>query len=510
MTTRISRRQFLKLISLLTLSGMNSHVIAPESQSEIVDEPPNVIVFVFDTLSALHLQLYGYQRDTMPHVSELAKKATVYHAHYSAGNFTMPGTASILTGTYPWTHRGFHLAGSVLDEFCSKNLFHILRKNHYTSFAFSQNMFANILLSQLQDSIAQLKLPRDVPLTDYNLSDLLFQRDYGTAVRSEQAYLQNVGRTANSLFLDILSWLLQESRTQENNHQLTDLYPRGVPMFEDIECTLEGTMDWLIHQLRELQEPYFAYIHLVPPHFPYQTRAEFVDIFKDGWKPHPKPEHTFSQGKSVEELNELRRLYDEYIAYADAEFGRFYNMLSREENPKNTWLILTSDHGEMFERGIWEHNTRTLFQPIIQVPLLIFEPGQTDRQDIYTSTSSVDLFPTIMHLTGVTLPTWCEGKLVPPFTMSGTTDRECIFAVEAKSNPRSGPLNIATVAMVKDHYKLIKYWGYHGYEDFFELFDLKNDPEERVDLSTSRKSLAKDMKEELRLKIEENDNRTFE
>jgi arylsulfatase A-like enzyme len=508
MSNQLSRRKFLKLLSLLTISGMSASIIPPKTRSKVTDQRANVVVLVFDTLSALHIPLHDYQRNTMPHLTELAKNGTVYHSHYSAGNFTMPGTASLLTGAYPWTHRGFHLAGSILEEFRTRNLFRTLSENQYTCFAFSQNMYATILLSQLRDSIKQLMLPRDVPLEDNNLADLLFPGDYATAIRSELAYFSNHGRTANSLFLDLLRWLLQEKNIRETNRQLIELFPRGVPKLEDIDCTLENTIDWLILQLQELPHPYFAYIHLVPPHFPYQTRFDFIDIFKDGWRPKPKPDHTFSKGHSIEELNELRRLYDEYIAYADAEFGRFFDLFSRKNDQDNTWIILTSDHGEMFERGIWEHSTRTLFQPIIRVPLVIFKPGQLGRQDIYSSTSSIDLLPTIMHLTGSEPPAWCEGKLLPPFRTKKSLDREAIFAIEAKSNPRLGPLNVATVAMMKENYKLIKYWGYEGIEDFYELYDLENDPEEHIDLSSSRKSLANDLLEELRLKIEGIENRT--
>ena len=74
----------------------------------------NVIVLVFDAWSAHDVPLYGYQRDTVPNVVRFAENATVYHNHYTAGTFTVPGTASLLTGLLPWSHRAFQLgAGGV-------------------------------------------------------------------------------------------------------------------------------------------------------------------------------------------------------------------------------------------------------------------------------------------------------------------------------------------------------------------------------------------------------------
>jgi len=64
---------------------------------------PNVLVIVFDTLSAAHTSVDGYPRRTTPHLERFAERATVYHRHHSAGNFANPGTASLLTGAYPWS-----------------------------------------------------------------------------------------------------------------------------------------------------------------------------------------------------------------------------------------------------------------------------------------------------------------------------------------------------------------------------------------------------------------------
>ena len=167
----------------------------------------------------------------------------------------------------------------------------------------------------------------------------------------------------------------------------------------------------------------------------------------------------------------------------------------------DTYLIVTSDHGEMFERSIRGHVTPTLYEPVLRVPLLISKPRRRERRDIYEPTSCVDLLPTLLHITGKTVPDWCEGNLLPSFGDSAARGHPTIFAVEAKSNPKRAPLTKGTVALVKNQHKLIHYFGYDSHESEYELYDLTNDPEELEDVHTSKKSIAEDLKEQLAEKL---------
>src|SRR5512134_3266309 len=91
----LTRREFLKWISLAPV-GIYSRPLSDILQN--ATSSPNVIVIVFDAWSQHHVSLYGYPRPTMPNLEKFAEHATVYHNHYSAGTFTVPGTSSLLTG----------------------------------------------------------------------------------------------------------------------------------------------------------------------------------------------------------------------------------------------------------------------------------------------------------------------------------------------------------------------------------------------------------------------------
>jgi len=140
--------------------------------------------------------------------------------------------------------------------------------------------------------------------------------------------------------------------------------------------------------------------------------------------------------------------------------------------------------------------TPVLYEPVIRVPLLIAMPGQHERQDVHGLTSAVDLLPTLMEASGHDAPEWCEGRALVRKLGELPEESRSGFCVEAKSNPKWGPLRRATVALVGDRYKLIRYVGYDGLESEYELYDLIQDLEEQADLAGDVR-LAKELQDEL-------------
>ena len=260
----------------------------------------------------------------------------------------------------------------------------------------------------------------------------------------------------------------------------------------------DGIMDLLGSQ----PNPFFAYMHLFPPHYPYAPSKEFIGIFPEDWSPIPKKEHFFSKGETQPRLDGLRMQYDEYIAHTDAELGRLIDHLEETGLLASSYLIVTSDHGELFERGVHGHNTPLLYEPITHVPLLISMPGQNQRVDIQSPTSNIDLLPTILSLSGQAIPDWCEGEVLPG--LGGEASRQgSIYSVEAKTNYAFKALSTVTIALYKDSYKLIYYRGYPGHDGISELYNIENDPEELEDRYTIETGVAKELETELIAKLDE-------
>ncbi len=512
MKPQLGRRDFLKWASLLPFLGVKWPGLVDQPRGFSRDsQAPNVLILVFDTLSARHVSLYGYQRETTPNLARFAERATVYHAHSAGGNFTSPGTASLLTGTYPWSHRAFHIQGTMSRLFEARNIFSLFGSKGYYRIAYTHNQAADALLYQLRQHLDERKEPRELSVLFHPVPDRLFPNDYNVARTAEAQFLRGgIGEDLwpSSLFLAWFYNTLWGQRAWSVKQKLADAFPRGAPDYNSQERSglillLEDAIDWLQTQVSRLPRPYLAYIHLFPPHAPYATRREFIDIFDDGWAPLPKPRLFFDQEASEEHLNLQRRLYDETIAYVDAEFGRLYDDLQKTGALENTCLVFTSDHGEMFERGIIGHVTPALYHPLVHVPLLISRPGQAVREEVYTPTSAVDVLPTLLHVTGQPIPEWCEGEVLPPFGEGAAKSERGIFTVEAKENPKQGPLTKGTVSLRRGRYQLIHYFGYLGVEREFELYDLENDPEERENLYSPNNPLAVELQKALEEKLQE-------
>jgi len=503
----ITRRDFLKLAGLLPISiaaprFINSLYTNYQAQTQ----PPNVIIVVFDAFSALDISLYGYQRETTPNLARLAERAVVYHNHYSGGNFTTPGTASLLSGMLPWKHRQFFHFGEGSEIFIKNNIFKAF-ENHYR-LAYTHNPLANNLLNKLNrgGNIENYVPSKQLFLTTDGFISDWFKKDDDIASIS---WIRIAKRMEEGFAYSLFFPHIYEPYRENKIAGLNPYYPRGIPSVKsDNYFLLERAIDWLGNLVESTPQPFFSYFHLMPPHAPYKTHIDFYELFQDDdWKPVPKPLDLFGKKEDIryEDIWKKHTSYDEFILYADREFGRFFDNLEKSGLLENTWVILTSDHGELFERGVFGHFTPLLYQPVIRVPLMIFEPGRTNRTDIYSNSSAVDVLPTLAHVTGQKQADWSEGNVLPPFGPERGPDRS-LYVIEARTNAQYDPITVATTTLVKGSYKLQYFFGYDelGTDgERVELYDLKNDPEELNDLSSSKLETTAELLNELKQKLAE-------
>ena len=500
MNNRLSRRDFLKIASVLPLGFFAPPVartLQPLVQGGAGER--NIIIIVFDALSACDLSFHGFARQTTPNLARLAKRGIVYHNHFAGGNFTIPGTASLLTGVLPWSHRAINLGGEVDASYLNKSIFHAFSDRYRV--AYTHNVFANMLLSQFSAGLDEY-IPRESFFLDTydKLISTLFKNDDDIATVSWIRNMQvHEDGSAYSLFLSHLYENLQERRLEN----LEPRFPRGVPLAGTVNhFLLETAIDGIGRRLVELPQPFIGYFHFLPPHHPYRTSKEFFNAFRgDGVRFLEKPTEPLARRVKRNQAR-TRTEYDEYILYCDQEFGKLYNTLEAGGLLENSWVILTSDHGEMFERGIDGHGSDVLYQPVVRIPLVIFEPGRQTGMDIHQPTSAIDILPTLMHLAGKKTVDWTEGSVLPPF--SDQDSGRSVFAVQAIDNAPRAPLTQASIIQVKENYKLHYYFGYPQLPggETVKLFDIQADPEEMVDLYSSRKGIATELLDEIKTNLQ--------
>ncbi len=493
----LNRRDFIKITGAAALAGaVQSFPFSIKTINYQSQSAPNIILVLFDALSAAHLSLYGYPRQTSPNLDRFAEKATVYHNHHAAGNYTTPSTASLFTGTYPWTHRALNLSSLVSSAVQPNNLFNLLDSNYYQA-AFAQNTFVDMLLHQFNQHLDLHEAVDQFTLAGRVFYDDLTPRDAIFGMKSMDQFLFKREEAHGSLFFSIFNDLATQLAYKRQTSLLKSDYPSGPPRLAntDVYFHMGQVMEGVIELLDELPAPHFAYLHFMPPHMPYVPRREFIGRFVDGWTPPVKKKHRLAPGVSQDRLDQLRITYDEFVADLDFEFGRLVDYLEASGRLEDSIVIFTSDHGELFERGVSGHSTPLMFEPLTRIPLIIHAPGQTMRKDVHSLTSNVDLLPTFAQIMDIGIPPWCEGRPLPEFGGDPDLQRE-IFVVEAKANPAYEILRKATIAMLRWPFKLVSYRGYKHYQDAYELYDLENDPDEMQNLFPDH-PLGREMRSEL-------------
>lgn len=491
-----TRRDFLKL---MFLAGLEFMIPGPMHNLSYDHDRPNIIIILFDAMSASNMSLYGYPRETTPHLTRFAERSVVYHNHYSGGNFTTPGTASMLSGMFQWKHRALSHGGLVQEELAAYNLFSLLGDDYFR-LMFSQNLWPDRLVSQYYGDVE-----RFLPITSFSLRgnhlvmDKMGKERYLASIVFDEFLFRTHIHVPGSALFGYLNKSLALN-TLEAHRKHPD-YATGVPEVEGIanylnEDIYKGVLNEII-ELEAQQKPYFSYFHLYSPHAPYKPSRKYARLFRnDGYIPKSKPQHPYGSGWDEEELLTKRIRYDRQIAHVDAEFGNLIEQLDIAGVLDDSYIILTSDHGEMFERGFAGHGEPLMYEPGVKIPLLIHAPRQTTRQDVQVSTSNVDLLPTVLSIVGKPLPSILDGQVLPG--IGGAEDSErSLFSMYAVENSQFSPITKAAICMHKGRHKLIAYLGYDLLDGTYELYDLENDPEEMQNLVETNPDVFAKLREEL-------------
>ncbi len=132
---------------------------------------------------------------------------------------------------------------------------------------------------------------------------------------------------------------------------------------------------------RDPAKPFFGWVHYSDPHAPYRKH----------WEHNPAGVKTWHLKKK----ERVRARYDSEIAFADAELGRLLAVL-----PANTAVVFVADHGEsLYEHDYLGHGRR-IYQPGLQIPLIIRAAGVAPGRTRIPA-RGVDLGPTLLGLAGL-------------------------------------------------------------------------------------------------------------
>jgi len=185
--------------------------------------------------------------------------------------------------------------------------------------------------------------------------------------------------------------------------------------------------------------------------------------------------------------------YDAELAYLDQHIADVLDTLEYTGLEENTFVMITSDHGEeMYEHGIFfDHHG--LYDANIHTPLIARLPGQAKGIRISHHIRHTDIAPTILQVAGVDIPKEMPGKSLLPFLIGKKPETwrdDTLLTLENSW--------MSKWALRKGGFKLIKARepDWHGFPPR-ELYNLPSDTGETHNLIEAESKLADEMDKEL-------------
>ena len=389
------------------------------------NQPCNVILIIPESVSARHMGIYGYERDTTPFIDKFfGKEGIVFENAWSTAPWTWPSFASIFTS---------QLSSDVFVETWRDKLsdtiptfIDVLERNGIPKFV--THTWTLFPFGKMDSFVTKFKIEERFQGEDY------------------------------FLFLKAIEWI--EGRFQKKEEQ---------PFFLILQPVTP-------HAPYDPPEPY-RYFFDAPSEYPGAVYEEIIAA-----------QRALDSGENIEkELEWFRLQYDQEIRYLDSLIEFFISQIS-EEILKKTVFIFTSDHGQAMgqHQNIANMGHRgTLYEEEIHIPFIIKAPG-VKAVRIHQLISHLDTGPTVLAIFGLEIPDTFRGiSLLPLLQGKELQSKERIVwagnvhepsptpekILKIKPEVRSGPFqNSRERAARKENWKLIQ-----RSDGSLELYNLEED-----------------------------------
>ena len=236
--------------------------------------------------------------------------------------------------------------------------------------------------------------------------------------------------------------------------------------------------------------------------------------------PHNPPERLLQKYQAKVEPVRLAKYYA-MCEWFDETCGQLVQFLDEKQLADNTLVIYVTDNGwiqrtkqmkipEGWTAGFAPRSKQSPFEGGIRTPIMLRWPGKIQPKEYEHLVSSIDLCPTILAAVGVTNESELPGKDLLPLVVEGKSfDRHTLFGevfahdIADLDDPSASLLYLWCI---NQNRKLI--WrrngkkGRYGHlhpqmDNELAMFDLTDDPHERIDLSGSREDVMARMKSEI-------------
>lgn len=227
-------------------------------------------------------------------------------------------------------------------------------------------------------------------------------------------------------------------------------------------------------------KPFFLWVHYMDVHEPYVPERKYIDMVDPSISLDKKEMFRLFQDvvlkrdtsdKGVVEL--LKKLYCAHVREIDDGVREFFAILDKFNVLNDSTIIITSDHGDEFgEHGGLSHDGK-MYEELVNVPLIIYEPSREKAEVSDLLVSTLDIPPTILYLFGLDPVDAFEGTSLLPlhdYPIKGVFGE----AVDKHGSHEKGEEKEVHYYLEGD-LKII----YCETDDSWELYDLNSDPKER-------------------------------
>jgi hypothetical protein len=329
--------------------------VAQQVVADLGDDPPDVVVVVFDALPTASL-LDGegaIDAELFPNFARLADTSSWYRNNTTVAALTAQAVPAILTGRFRPLGTDFGQPAPEDDE----NLFTLLGGSYETH--------ANEEVTRL--------CPADT---------------------CPDAESDGIG----VLLADALkTWTGAEGGDDGGSHLPGAL---GDDRFDDAAA-------WAARQSPASTDPQLYFHHIVLPHAPWYLTAE-GDTYRSVGSLPTGMGLWWGTNEGAIAVGVQRHILQ--IQAADALLGQLLDRLEADDRFDDSMIVVTADHGssflpDQFARRLTEEN----MEQILWTPLLIKAPGQTEPVVDDANVMSIDVVPTIAEALGVDLPWEVDG-----------------------------------------------------------------------------------------------------
>jgi arylsulfatase A-like enzyme len=395
---------------------------------------PNVVLITLESLRTDHVGVYGGASRSRPEVpvtpaiDAFARQATLYEDAHTVTSWTLPSHASLFTGLYPTAHQ------------------------------------TDGPIDRLDDSYP-------------TLAEALAERGYQTAGVVSGPYLR---RTHN----------LQQG-FQLYDDSISSL-TNGLAHADVTNPRMEAGLRRFIDEERDVERPFLLFAYFWDPHFDFLPPAPYDQMFV-GPDCEPIDMTGFDRNPAIHpgmrpgQLAYLLSQYAGELRWTDDHVGRLFRLLADRGLWDDTLVILTADHGEeFFDHGEKGHKNN-VYAETVRVPLIIKYPKQESGRREARLASLVDVVPTVLDVTGDAASFPVEGRSLREAPASA--DRPIYYELLSAwyyRGPDGSTFSRSQrwYGVREGDFKLV--WSEpdpEGEGRSYELFNVRDDPGERVDLS---------------------------